>query len=101
MFPRTTWTGASAPSLASTSGVPTSPAWMMGSQPASAATACGRSKPWVSEIAPMVRIMPTRLQEESRTPEAIILGSTATVDHFVGRVRPAAAIVRQLDGFNN
>jgi hypothetical protein len=65
------------------------------------ATACGRSKPWVSEIAPMVRIMPTRLQEESRTPEAIILGSTATVDHFVGRVRPAAAIVRHVDGFNN
>jgi hypothetical protein len=42
----------------------------------------------------MVRIMPTRLQEESRTPEVIILGSTATVDRFVGRVRPAAAIVR-------
>src|SRR6516164_1440395 len=52
------WTGASAPSLASTSGLPTSPAWMMGSQPASAANACGRSRPWVSEIAPMVRIMP-------------------------------------------
>jgi hypothetical protein len=30
---------------------------MMGSQPASAATAWGRSRPWVSEIAPMVRIM--------------------------------------------
>jgi hypothetical protein len=30
---------------------------MMGSQPASAASACGRSRPWVSEIAPMVRIM--------------------------------------------
>src|SRR6516162_6178053 len=57
-FPRTAWTGASAPSLASTSGLPTSPAWMMGSQPASAASACGRSRPWVSEIAPMVRIMP-------------------------------------------
>src|SRR5262249_28722418 len=42
----------------STSGLPTSPAWMMGSQPASAASACGRSRPWVSEIAPMVRIMP-------------------------------------------
>src|SRR5262249_14590442 len=41
-----------------TSGLPTSPAWMMGSQPASAASACGRSRPWVSEIAPMVRIMP-------------------------------------------
>src|SRR6516162_6233451 len=52
------WTGASAPSLASTSGLPTSPAWMMGSQPASAANACGRSRPWVSEIAPMIRIMP-------------------------------------------
>src|SRR5262249_40029333 len=26
---------------------------MMGSQPASAASACGRSRPWVSEIAPM------------------------------------------------
>src|SRR5262249_40123409 len=36
----------------------TSPAWMMGSQPARAASACGRSRPWVSEIAPMVRIMP-------------------------------------------
>src|SRR6516225_1140761 len=57
-FPRTAWTGASAPSLASTSGLPTSPAWMMGSQPASAASACGRSRPWVSEIAPMVRLMP-------------------------------------------
>src|SRR5262245_7995440 len=31
---------------------------MMGSQPASAASACGRSRPWVSEIAPMVRITP-------------------------------------------
>src|SRR6516165_3434307 len=31
---------------------------MMGSQPASAASACGRSRPWVSEIAPMVRILP-------------------------------------------
>jgi hypothetical protein len=31
---------------------------MMGSQPASAASTCGRSRPWVSEIAPMVRIMP-------------------------------------------
>src|SRR6516225_6427408 len=56
-FPRTAWTGASAPSLASTSGLPTSPAWMMGSQPARAASACGRSRPWVSEIAPMVRII--------------------------------------------
>jgi hypothetical protein len=26
---------------------------MMGSQPASAASACGRSRPWVSEIAPL------------------------------------------------
>src|SRR5215470_2908838 len=46
-FPRTAWTGASAPSLASTSGLPTSPAWMMGSQPASAASASARSRPWV------------------------------------------------------
>jgi hypothetical protein len=38
-------------------GLPTSPAWMMGSQPASAASASGRSRPWVSEIAPIVRIM--------------------------------------------
>ena len=35
-----------------------SPAWMMGSQPASAESACGRNRPWVSEIAPMVRLMP-------------------------------------------
>src|SRR6266446_6962121 len=34
------------------------PGKMMGSQPASAASACGRSRPWVSEITPMVRIMP-------------------------------------------
>src|SRR5262245_28559575 len=31
---------------------------LMGSQPARAASACGRSRPWVSEIAPIVRIMP-------------------------------------------
>jgi len=58
---RTAWTGASAPSLASTSGLPTSPAWMIGSQPASAASACGRSRPCVSEIAPMILLdQPTR-----------------------------------------
>src|SRR6516162_2191256 len=66
-FPRAAWTGASAPSLASTSGLPTSPAWMMGSQPASAASACGRSRPWVSEIAPMVRLMPDQTGMSSRS----------------------------------
>src|ERR1700730_15140643 len=35
-----------------TSVVPTSPAWMMRSQPCSAASACGRMSPWVSEMTP-------------------------------------------------
>ena len=43
------------------------PAWMMGSQPASAASACGRSRPWVSEIAPMVRIMTFNEADSGKT----------------------------------
>src|SRR5499427_6823730 len=41
---------------------------MMGSQPASAASACGRSRPWVSEIAPMVRIMPDQTTSRAASP---------------------------------
>src|SRR5436190_4423026 len=35
------------------SGPPMSPAWMMCADPASAARASGRSRPWVSEIRPI------------------------------------------------
>jgi hypothetical protein len=39
---------------------------MMVSQPASAASACGRSRPCVSEIVPMVRIMLDRTKNAAR-----------------------------------
>src|SRR5205814_770634 len=37
----------------STSGAPMSPAWTIASTPASAAMACGRRSPWVSEMTPI------------------------------------------------
>src|ERR1700674_4018969 len=55
-LPRTANTGAIRRSASSTSGLPTSPAWMIGSQPCSAATACRRSRPCVSEMTPMYRV---------------------------------------------
>src|SRR5262252_1525212 len=39
---------------------------MMGSQPARAASASARSRPWVSEIAPMVRIIARPAYKRSR-----------------------------------
>jgi hypothetical protein len=46
----------------------------------------------------MVRIMPD--QEKSRAPEAIIVGSTATVDISFAGSGPQQ-IARHLNGFNN
>jgi hypothetical protein len=51
-LPRTAKVGATPRSVSITSGAPTSPAWMIRSQPRSASTACGRSSPWVSEMTP-------------------------------------------------
>ena len=53
LFPRTAVTGAISASAASTSGAPMSPAWMMCWAPCNAASASGRSRPWVSEMTPM------------------------------------------------
>jgi hypothetical protein len=53
LFPRTAVTGAIAASATSTSGAQMSPAWMMCWAPCKAASASGRSRPWVSEMTPM------------------------------------------------
>src|SRR4051794_35302067 len=52
-LPRTAVTGAMALRRWRFSGPPMSPAWMMCADPASAARASGRSRPWVSEIRPI------------------------------------------------
>jgi hypothetical protein len=51
-----------------------------GSQPASAASACGRSRPWVSEIAPMVRLMP-----DQTTRGAACAASACYAVIYIGR----------------
>src|SRR5436190_23049856 len=54
ILPRTATTGASFRSSSRIPGSPTSPAWMISAEPSSARSASGRSRPWVSEIRPMV-----------------------------------------------
>jgi len=62
MFPLTATTGARVFSASTISGLPTSPAWMIRSDPCSACSASSRNTPWVSEISPMVvRLFPTVL----------------------------------------
>src|SRR5215203_5130008 len=52
MLPRTANVGASWLSAFNTVGAPTSPAWMIKSEPARAARACGLISPCVSEMMP-------------------------------------------------
>ena len=69
IFPRTTNVAAIPPRRSITSGLPTSPAWMMRSAPASAAIACGRSSPWVSEMTPrMISLAAMRSTPFSAAP---------------------------------
>src|SRR5690606_27268710 len=60
-LPRIAVTGAIASSSRSTSGLPTSPACTIASQPARAAFASGRSSPWVSEMTPTIVVIRLRL----------------------------------------
>src|SRR6516164_3594120 len=53
-LPRTAVTGASADRRSRIAGSPMSPAWIMCSEPRSASRASGRTRPWVSEMTPMV-----------------------------------------------
>src|SRR5580704_9748909 len=76
--------GATSRKRSSTSGLPTSPTWMMRSQPRSAATACGRSRPWVSEMTPSSLLM------------GEILSLRERVDLFVGR-KAAGALLGELE----
>ena len=74
-LPRTANVGARMRSASSTSGRPTSPAWMMRSEPRSAAIASGRSRPCVSEMTPTTVSLPLlmvrcgcRLGQRQRRP---------------------------------
>jgi hypothetical protein len=53
-FPLIAVTGAIRRSPAITSGFPISPPWMICATPASRCSACGRRRPWVSEMIPIV-----------------------------------------------
>src|SRR5262245_16005407 len=61
---------------------------MMGSQPASAASACGRSRPWVSEIAPMVRITPDQTTRGAACAGQAILNERMFFGNFQGLCGP-------------
>ena len=65
MLPRTTTTGASFRSASRIAGLPTSPAWMMSSEPRIASTASSRSNPCVSEISPTILVFSRGLWRES------------------------------------
>src|SRR5262249_27755963 len=64
---------------------------MMGSQPASAASTCGRSRPWVSEIAPMVRITPDQTTRGATCAGQAILNERMFFGSFVPTVSHVAA----------
>ena len=55
----TATTGATAHNCSMIPGLPTSPAWIIRSDPFSAVNASGRKRPWVSEISPIIAASPT------------------------------------------